>query len=90
MYAFPQCILTEAGDAIGLPLCYEDCIAVKLQFCYTEWALIEHQKEMGKFVKKRGHFRLPNCTDLPRFDPKNETCSHARLTEMKTELITCK
>lgn len=91
MYAFPQCIITEKG-AVGLPLCYEDCVAVKLQFCYNDWALIEHNKQQGIYFKSKGHFELPDCNLLPRHDPKNETpsCSHARLTEMKTELVTCK
>lgn len=88
MYAFPLCILSEAGDAFGLPLCYEDCVAVKLQFCYNEWALTEQRKEKGIYFKSREHFRLPNCSELPKYDPKVETCSHARLTEMKTEDIT--
>ncbi|GLV43152.1 Neurospecific receptor kinase [Carabus blaptoides fortunei] len=89
MYAFPQCIITEEGS-VGLPLCYEDCIAVKEQLCYNDWAVIEHNKELGIYFKSRGHFQLPDCDMLPKFNPKNETpsCSHARLTEMKTELIT--
>lgn len=89
MYAFPQCIITEKGS-VGLPLCYEDCIAVREQLCYNDWAVIEHNKEQGIFFKSRGHFQLPNCDKLPKFNPKNDTpvCSHARLTEMKTDLIT--
>ncbi len=27
-YAFPQCIM-EQGVAAGLPLCYEDCVALR-------------------------------------------------------------
>lgn len=90
MYAFPQCIATEKGS-VGLPLCYEDCIAVRGQLCYNDWAVIEHNKKQNIFFKSRGHFELPDCDQLPKFNPKNDTpsCSHARLTELKTELITC-
>ena len=27
-YAFPDCSI-QAGEAAGLPLCYEDCVAIK-------------------------------------------------------------
>lgn len=27
-YAFPDCSI-KAGEAAGLPLCYEDCVAIK-------------------------------------------------------------
>lgn len=90
-YAFPQCGMKN-GYSIGLPLCYEDCVAVRDLFCYNNWALIELDKQKGKFLKSRGHFSLPNCDTLPKynFDEKTPSCSYARLTEIKKDEITCK
>lgn len=87
-YAFPQCSLRE-GHAVGLPLCAEDCIAVKNLFCFNDWALIEHNKHRGIYLKTRGHFTLPNCEALPSYrDSKKPTCSHAKLTDMPPEEVT--
>ncbi|XP_044741574.1 tyrosine-protein kinase transmembrane receptor Ror2 [Chrysoperla carnea] len=89
-YAFPHCIIKEGGYSRALPLCYEDCIAVKQQFCANEWAVIEDNKQRGIFFKSRGHFQLPDCDSLPRFNPNSSvsTCSHAKLTEMKLDEVT--
>lgn len=89
-YAFPQCG-SENGYQIGLPLCYEDCVAVRDLFCYNDWALVLANKEKGIFLNSRGHFALPNCDKLPKynFDHKSPSCSYAKLTEMNKEEITC-
>lgn len=88
-YAFPQCV-TFNGIPTSLPLCYEDCIAVRYSFCYNNWALIEENKARGIRFKSRGHFELPNCDQLPRFEVVNgkPSCSHAELTVMKDDEIT--
>ncbi|KAL0267927.1 UNVERIFIED_CONTAM: hypothetical protein PYX00_010058 [Menopon gallinae] len=87
-YAFPQCHI-QNDNPIGLPLCKEDCIAVRNLFCYKDWALIEHNKQQKIYLKSRGHFVLPNCEVLPSFRGQKEpSCSHAKLTEMPKELIT--
>lgn len=77
---------------IRLPLCYEDCVAVHKQFCYNDWVLIEEKKEKGIYFKSRGHFRLPNCEELPRYNKtaKPSTCSYVSLTELNEDEITCK
>uniref|UniRef100_A0A182WHX1 Kinesin motor domain-containing protein n=1 Tax=Anopheles minimus TaxID=112268 RepID=A0A182WHX1_9DIPT len=88
-YAFPQCVIND-GSTIRLPLCYEDCVATYLQFCYNDWALIEEKKERGDVIKSRGHFRLPNCEELPRYNKsaKPPVCSHVGLTELVSEEVT--
>ena len=55
-YAFPDCTLKD-GVAIGLPLCNEDCSALRNHYCYKDWALIEDNKRRNVFIKSRGHFR---------------------------------
>ncbi|CAL8077742.1 unnamed protein product [Orchesella dallaii] len=87
-YAFPKCVLKSNWDPVPLPLCYEDCIAVKQAFCYREWALIEDNNQRGINFKARGHFRLPECESLPRINDTSSPCSHAKLTEMQPEDIT--
>ncbi|XP_045482312.1 tyrosine-protein kinase transmembrane receptor Ror2 [Harmonia axyridis] len=84
-YAFPEC-----GISGPLPLCYEDCIAVKQLFCYKEWAIIEDKKEKGVFFQSRGHFRLPDCQKLPKYKVINDTktCAYTGLTEMKKNEVT--
>ncbi|XP_028148238.1 tyrosine-protein kinase transmembrane receptor Ror2 [Diabrotica virgifera virgifera] len=82
-YAFPDCNISKP-----LPLCYEDCVAVKQLFCYKDWALIEDKKEQGIFVKSRGHFRLPDCAGFPKFNKDMVECSYAGLTELKLDEIT--
>lgn len=88
-YAFPQCHIVK-GFPVGLPLCYEDCIAIRDLFCYNAWALIENNKQHGVVYSTRGHFRLPNCTDLPRLQTDKLVCSHAKLTELKQDEVTCR
>lgn len=84
VYAFPDCSVTNKP----LPLCYEDCIAVKELFCLKEWALIEDRKAQGIHVKSRGHLRLPNCTNFPTYSKDKILCSYAGLTAMREEEIT--
>lgn len=86
LYAFPHC-----NQDTYFPLCYEDCIAVRELFCYKEWALIEANKQRGIFYKSKGHFSLPHCESLPRYSQNGKSvCSHAMLTELKQDEITCK
>ncbi|GAB0095531.1 Tyrosine-protein kinase receptor [Sergentomyia squamirostris] len=88
-FAFPQCVV-EDGTTMKLPLCYEDCVATHLQFCYNDWVLIEEKKLKKIYLKSRGHFRLPVCEELPRFDRESKppTCSYVGLTEMNPIEIT--
>ena len=88
-YAFPDCVIL-AGDAAGLPLCYEDCIALRQHFCYSEWSHIVKQKERGITYKSRGHFRLPDCDNLPRIGLTNNTCTQTGITDMRYDLVTSK
>lgn len=87
MYAFPQC----SRDNTGLPLCYEECIAVKQQFCHNDWAHIEENKNRGIYFKYRGHFELPDCDLLPKYKVENKvpSCSYIGLIDMKSDEITC-
>ncbi|XP_056635253.1 tyrosine-protein kinase transmembrane receptor Ror2 [Diorhabda carinulata] len=82
-YAFPDCNVSKP-----LPLCHQDCIAVKELFCYKDWALIEDRKDQGIFVKSRGHFRLPDCSILPKYNKNSVECSYAGLTELKLDEVT--
>lgn len=90
-YAFPRCKNAD-GAVHKLPLCYEDCIAVQKLFCYNDWVLVEQNKERGKFLKSRGHFRLPDCEELPRYNrsSKQPTCSYIGVTEMNEAEKSCK
>lgn len=83
-YAFPQC---QGG--VGLPLCYEDCMAIKLQFCFNDWALIEDNKVRQIYIRSRGHFRLPECEKLPKISKEKATCSLVSLTAVDPNLVTC-
>lgn len=85
-YAFPECNVSSP-----LPLCYEDCIAVKHLFCYKEWAVMEDKKTNGIYLKSRGHFRLPDCNILPKYREASSTpavCSYAGLTDLVESEIT--
>ncbi|CAG0914323.1 unnamed protein product [Notodromas monacha] len=95
-YAFPSCQM-QKGYPVGLPLCREDCMAVRDLFCYNEWLLIEEEKKVGRVLQTRGHFRMPRCEDLPTYlrpqnvpedTPWEAPCSHAMLTVMRPELVT--
>lgn len=88
MYAFPQCHIVN-GYPVGLPLCYEDCVAVRDLFCYNDWALVENNKQHGVYYTSRGHFRLPNCSALPRLSLDKPVCSHAKLTDLPQDKLTC-
>ncbi|EDW59974.2 tyrosine-protein kinase transmembrane receptor Ror2 [Drosophila virilis] len=83
-YAFPRCHV-ENGRTIKAPLCFEDCQATHLQFCYNDWVLIEEKRERNMFLKSRAHFRLPNCTALPHYDAsmRRSSCSYIGLAEIK-------
>jgi len=89
-YAFPKCKMVD-GKAMKLPLCYEDCIATEKLFCYNDWVLLEQNKDKGNFLKSRGHFRMPECEDLPRHNKsaKVPTCSYVGLIEMNPAEISC-
>lgn len=84
MYAFPLC-----HESVGLPLCYEDCMAVRHQFCFNEWAIIEDKKQRNIFLRSRGHFSLPECGSLPRINEDKITCSNIHLTDIDQDLVTC-
>lgn len=89
IYAFPRC-KQKYPNAIKLPLCYEDCIAVRQLFCYNDWILIEENKKKGIYYKSRGHFELPDCDTLPSYRKDPTSCSYGRLVEMDPEQVTCK
>jgi receptor tyrosine kinase len=90
-YAFPKCKIID-GISTKLPLCYEDCIAVQKLFCFNTWVLLEDKKSKGNNLKNRGHFRLPDCEALPKYNKssKSPTCSYVGITEMNPSEITCK
>ncbi|XP_066583513.1 tyrosine-protein kinase transmembrane receptor Ror2-like isoform X2 [Prorops nasuta] len=82
-YAFPLC-----NDSVGLPLCYEDCMAVRHEFCFMPWAMIEDNNHRNLYIRSRGHFRLPDCENLPKINKTKVTCSHLHLTDINEELVT--
>ena len=88
-YAFPDCILKD-GVPSGLPLCQEDCVAVKTHFCMRRWAILEDDKRRGAYLKSRGHFRLPNCSTLPEHSncTTSKQCTRSSITEMKWDMST--
>lgn len=89
-YAFPKCINKDGLGHSPLTLCYEDCMAVKMQFCYNDWIVIEEQKRRGVFFESRGHFRFPNCETLPKFAGKGSqvTCYNTGITDMDLSQVT--
>ncbi|KAF6216387.1 hypothetical protein GE061_000729 [Apolygus lucorum] len=86
-YAFPQCLVKENGT-FPLPLCYEECVAVREVFCYSDWALIEANKIRRVYIKSRGHFTLPNCDELPKYNNQTPTCSWTKIIEKKKDEVT--
>jgi receptor tyrosine kinase len=89
-YAFPKCKLID-GKATSLPLCYEDCVAVEKVFCYDSWVLLQEKKQRGEiYPKSKGHFKLPECDELPRYNKSSKvpTCSYIGLTEMNLAEVT--
>lgn len=87
-YAFPSCVVKEKG-AIPLPLCYEECVAVREVFCYSDWALIESNKNRRVYIKSKGHFTLPNCDELPKYNNnQTPTCSWTKIIEKKKDEVT--
>lgn len=91
-YAFPKCKLIDSVPS-PLPLCYEDCVAIEKVFCYDSWMLLLEKKQRSELsLKSRGHFKLPKCDELPRYNKssKYQTCSYIGLTEMTQNEISCK
>ena len=88
-YAFPDCTLND-GNAVGLPICQEDCVALKSHYCFNDWATIEDNKRRGILVASRGHFRLPKCEKLPKYDNATKVCTKSSVTSMRYELSTSK
>ncbi|XP_071543142.1 tyrosine-protein kinase transmembrane receptor Ror2-like isoform X2 [Panulirus ornatus] len=87
-YAFPECQL-EDGYQVGLPLCHEDCVAVRNLFCVNEWLLIEQNKQENRVFKSRNHFRLPDCDALERHgNGSRRVCSHIGLTTVDEDQVT--
>ena len=88
-YAFPDCVLEE-GEAIGLPLCQEDCVALKNHFCFNDWTMIQDNKKRGVFVESRGHFRLPKCETLPKHSNATKVCTKSSITSMQWDMASSK
>lgn len=87
-FAFPECHL-EDGYQVGLPLCHEDCVAVRSLFCVNEWLLIEQNKQENRILKNRNHFRLPDCDQLESHgNGSKRVCSHIGLTEIDPDQVT--
>ncbi len=86
-YAFPDCTLND-GVAVGLPLCREDCVALRHHYCFNDWATIEDNKRRGIHIKSRGHFRLPKCEKLPNYDNATKVCTRSSVTGMRWDLST--
>uniref|UniRef100_A0A0K2T6A4 receptor protein-tyrosine kinase n=1 Tax=Lepeophtheirus salmonis TaxID=72036 RepID=A0A0K2T6A4_LEPSM len=86
-YAFPDCALQDSC-AIGLPLCYEDCVALRSHYCFNDWALIMDNKRKDIFIEARGHFRLPICEKLPKYNNKSKICTKSSITTMRYEMAT--
>lgn len=84
-YAFPDCDATLTPPR-PLPLCREDCRAVRDLFCHREWTDQLTNKAKSVFLKTRGHFRLPNCPALPR--RADTICSSADLFDLQPDLVT--
>ena len=80
----------KGGIAVGLPLCHEDCMALRNHYCFKDWALIEDNKRRNVFIKSRGHFRLPKCEDLPKHSNTTKTCTKSSITTMRWDLATSK
>ncbi|XP_050726079.1 tyrosine-protein kinase transmembrane receptor Ror2-like [Eriocheir sinensis] len=87
-FAFPKCQLND-GYQVGLPLCREDCVAVRSLFCVNEWLLIEQNKQENRILKSRNHFRLPNCDALQSYgNGSRKVCSHIGLTSIDHSQVT--
>jgi len=66
-------------------------MAVRQQFCFNDWAIIEDNKQRGDvYIRSRGHFVLPECESLPKLNKEISTCSHVHLTDMAEEVVTRK
>ena len=76
--------------AVGLPICYEDCMAVRNHYCFKDWALIEDNKRRKTLIQSRGHFRLPQCEHLPKHNNGTKSCTKSSVTIMRWDLATSK
>ena len=79
-YSIP--IYREGGIAVGLPLCHEDCMALRNHYCFKDWALIDDNKRRNVFVKSRGKFReiiLSNSKKLQKSTVFRVFSGHFRL-----------
>lgn len=86
-YAFPDCKMID-GNSVGLPICYEDCMAVRNHYCFKDWALIEDNKRRKIVIQSRGHFRLPQCDHLPRHNNGTKKCTQSEVTIMRWDKAT--
>ncbi|KAJ8951513.1 hypothetical protein NQ318_000209 [Aromia moschata] len=73
----------SAAEKLLCTFSFPECL-----FCYKEWALLEDKKAQGVYIKSRGHFRLPDCSILPKYTNSSAVCSYAGLTDMKDDEIT--
>ena len=70
--------------------CREDCMAIKDMFCLKEWVSIMDKKQDKQFLASWGHFRLPNCSQLPSVNHVTPPpCSPADLFDIESANYTC-
>ena len=52
--------------------------------------MIDDNKRRNVMVNSRGHFRLPDCEHLPKYDNTTATkhCTRTTITTMKWDLAT--
>ncbi|KAI0207752.1 Muscle, skeletal receptor tyrosine protein kinase [Lamellibrachia satsuma] len=84
-YTLPYCDTTSVPPR-PLPLCREDCQAVRDLFCHREWSDLLTNKAKGVFLKSRAHLRLPDCARLP--SRADSVCSSANLFDISLDVIT--
>lgn len=81
-FAFPECHL-EDGYQVGLPLCHEDCVAVRSLFCVNEWLLIEQNKQVnGTAFVTRPVAVVESCSYemlVDYFPVCGRSCMHVRV-----------
>lgn len=78
----------KEGAAVGLPICREDCIALRNHLCINDWATLEDNKRRGIILESRGHFRLPKCEHLPKYSNVSQVCTKTTVTSMDWEMAT--
>ena len=64
----------------------ENCLSVKDLFCYDEWHKILSDKSQNLTFKHRGHFRLPQCDNLPLLT--SDQCSAVDLFHVTPDRVT--